>query len=64
MGGSAGLDFAFLVERELFAQEEILGRERVELQFSRNDVQGRRVVSVLGTAQSRKTPSVAVSSGQ
>ena len=28
MGGPAGLDFAFLVERELFAQEEILGRER------------------------------------
>jgi hypothetical protein len=28
MGGPAGSDFAFLVERELFAQEEILGRER------------------------------------
>ena len=28
MGGPAGLDSAFLVERELFAQEEILGRER------------------------------------
>jgi hypothetical protein len=28
MGGPAGPDSAFLVERELFAQEEILGRER------------------------------------
>jgi hypothetical protein len=28
MGGPSGLDFALLVERELFAQEEILGRER------------------------------------
>jgi hypothetical protein len=36
----------------------------VELQFSRNDVQGRRVVSVVGAAQSRKTRSVAVSSRQ
>ena len=27
-GGPAGPDFAFLVEREMFAQEEILGRER------------------------------------
>jgi hypothetical protein len=36
----------------------------VELQFSRNDVQGRRVVSVVAAAQSRKTPSVAVSSRQ
>ena len=36
----------------------------IELQFSRNDVQGRRVVSVVGAAQSRKTPSVAVSSRQ
>ena len=36
----------------------------VELQFSRNDVQGRRVVSVVGTAQGRKTLSVAVSSCQ
>ena len=34
----------------------------VELQFSRKDVQGRRVVSVLDTAQIQKTPSVAVSS--
>jgi hypothetical protein len=34
----------------------------VELQFSRNDVQGRRVVSVVAAA--RKTPSVAVSSRQ
>ena len=36
----------------------------VELQFSRNDVQGRRVVSVVDTAQILKTPSVAVSSRQ
>jgi hypothetical protein len=36
----------------------------VELQFSRNDVQGRRVVSVVSAAQSRETPSVAVSSRQ
>ena len=36
----------------------------VELQFSRNDVQGRRVVSVVVAAQTRKTPSVAVSSRQ
>ena len=36
----------------------------VELQFNRNDVQGRRVVSVLCTAQVRKRPSVAVSSRQ
>jgi hypothetical protein len=36
----------------------------VELQFSRNDVQGRRVVSVVAAAQMRKTPSVAVSSRQ
>ena len=36
----------------------------VELQFSRNDVQGRRVVSVVAVAQIRKTPSVAVSSRQ
>jgi hypothetical protein len=28
MGGPAGPDAAFLVERELFAQKEILGRER------------------------------------
>jgi hypothetical protein len=28
MGGPAGPDSAFLVERELFAQEEILGRKR------------------------------------
>ena len=33
----------------------------VELQFSRNDVLGRRVVSVIAAAQIRKTPSVAVS---
>ena len=36
----------------------------VELHFSRNDVRGRRVVSVVAAAQMRKTPSVAVSSGQ
>jgi hypothetical protein len=36
----------------------------VELQFSRNDVQGRRVVSVVGAAQIRKTSSVAASSRQ
>src|SRR5580658_5410647 len=36
----------------------------VELQFSRNNEQGRRVVSVVAAAHSRKTPSVAVSSGQ
>jgi hypothetical protein len=36
----------------------------VELQFSRNDVQGRRAVSVVAAAQMRKTPSVAVSSRQ
>ena len=36
----------------------------VELQFSRNDVQGRRVVSVVAAAQIRKTPSVAVSCRQ
>jgi hypothetical protein len=28
MGGPAGPDFAFRIECELFAQEEILGRER------------------------------------
>jgi hypothetical protein len=28
MGDTSGLDSALLVERELFAQEEILGRER------------------------------------
>jgi hypothetical protein len=28
MGRPAGPDFAFLVKRELFAQEEILGRKR------------------------------------
>jgi hypothetical protein len=28
MGGSAGFDFAFLLEPELFAQEQILRRER------------------------------------
>jgi hypothetical protein len=33
----------------------------VELQFSRNDVQGRRVVSVVAAAQILKTPSVAES---
>ena len=36
----------------------------VELQFSRNDVQGRRVVSVVSAAQIRKTSSVTVSSRQ
>jgi hypothetical protein len=36
----------------------------VELQFSRNDVQGRRVVSVVAAVQARKTPSVAVSGRQ
>jgi len=36
----------------------------VELQFSRNDVQGRRVVSVVAAEQSRKTPSVVVSDRQ
>jgi hypothetical protein len=36
----------------------------VELQFSRNDVQGRRVVSVVAAAQIRRTLSVAVSSRQ
>ena len=36
----------------------------VELQFSRNDVQGRRVVSVVAATQILKTPSVAVSSRQ
>jgi hypothetical protein len=36
----------------------------VELQFSRNDVQGRHVVSVVAAAQTRKTSSVAVSSRQ
>ena len=36
----------------------------VELQFSRNDVQGRRVVSVVAAADSRKRSSVAVSSHQ
>ena len=36
----------------------------VELQFSRNDVQGRRVVSVVAAAHGRKTSSVAVSSRQ
>jgi hypothetical protein len=34
----------------------------IELQFSRNDAQGRRMVSVFGTARVRKRPSVAVSS--
>jgi hypothetical protein len=33
----------------------------VELQFSRNDVQGRRVVSLVSATQIRKTPSVVVS---
>ena len=28
IGGPSGRDFAFLAEGELFAQEEILGRER------------------------------------
>jgi hypothetical protein len=36
----------------------------VELQFSRNDVPDRRVISVIGAAQIRKTPSIAVSSRQ
>ncbi|MGD0291532.1 MAG: hypothetical protein ABSC63_18035 [Candidatus Binataceae bacterium] len=36
----------------------------IELQFSRNDVQGRRVVSVVAAAQVGKRPSVAVSSRQ
>jgi hypothetical protein len=36
----------------------------VELQFSRNDVQGRRVVSVVAAARSRKAPPVTVSSRQ
>jgi hypothetical protein len=36
----------------------------VELQFSRNDVQGRRVVSVVAAAEVPKTLSVAVSSRQ
>jgi len=36
----------------------------VELQFSRNDVQGRRVVSVVAAAHGRKTSSVPVSSRQ
>ena len=36
----------------------------VELQFSRNDVQGRRVVSVVATAHGQKTSSVAVSRRQ
>ena len=36
----------------------------VELQFSRNDVQGRRVVSVVAAAQSRERPSVVVGSRQ
>jgi hypothetical protein len=36
----------------------------IELQFSRNDVQGRRVVSVLSAAQVPKTASVAVSGRQ
>jgi len=36
----------------------------VELQFSRNDVQGRRVVSVVGAAQTRKAPSVVASNRQ
>ena len=33
----------------------------IELQFSRNDEQGRRIISVLGVAQVRKTSSVIVS---
>ena len=33
----------------------------VELQLSRNDVQGRRVVSVVAAEQIRKTPSVTAS---
>jgi hypothetical protein len=36
----------------------------IELQFSRNDLQGRRMVSVVAAAQIRKTPSVAVSDRQ
>ena len=36
----------------------------VELQFSRNDLQGRRVVSVIAAAHGRKPSSVAVSSPQ
>ena len=36
----------------------------VELQFSRNDVQGRGVASVVGTARIWKRPSVAVTSRQ
>jgi len=36
IGGPARLDAAFLVERELFAQEEILGRERTVSPQSEN----------------------------
>ena len=36
----------------------------IELQFSRNDVLGRRKVSVVGVAQGRPAPSVAASSRQ
>jgi hypothetical protein len=36
----------------------------IELQFSRNDEQGMRMVSVLGAAQVRKTSSVIVNDRQ
>ena len=36
----------------------------IQLQFSRNDVLGRRVVSLVEASQIRKTPSVAVSDRQ
>ncbi len=36
----------------------------IELQFSRNDEQGRRIISVLGAAHVRKTSSVTVSNSQ
>jgi len=36
----------------------------IELQFSRSDERGRRMVSVFGAAQVQQRPSVTVSSGQ
>jgi hypothetical protein len=36
----------------------------VELQFSRNDDQGRRIISILGAVQAGKTSSVTVSNSQ
>jgi hypothetical protein len=36
----------------------------IEIRFSRTDVRGRRVISLVCASEPRKTPSVAVSGGQ